>query len=88
MFLGGADLHLIDLYRVLAQPESAPAINWDYYKQRVPIAGMVDEFQKKYSALTIPYPPDTVSSQIDAQEKEIKSEIDQFKAQSNQRIEQ
>lgn len=76
------------LRRVLAQPETAPAINWDYYKQRVPIAGMVDDFQKKYSSLTIPYPPDTVSNQIDAQEKEIKSEIDQFKAASNQRIEQ
>lgn len=87
MFLG-AQPYIRLVYRVVAQPETAPAINWDYYKQRVPIAGMVDEFQKKYSSLTIPYPPDTVSSQIDAQEKEIKSEIDQFKAASNQRIEQ
>lgn len=47
---------------------------------------MVDEFQKQYSALTIPYPPDTVSSQIDAQEKEIKRDIEKFKSESNVRI--
>lgn len=47
---------------------------------------MVEEFQKQYSALNIPYPPDTVSSQLDAQEKEIKSDIDKFKIESNARI--
>jgi len=74
------------LRRVTAQPEKPPAINWDFYKQKVPISGMVDDFQKRYSALTIPYPPDTVSSQIDSQEKEIKADIDKFKAESNARI--
>ncbi|KAF7264183.1 ATP synthase, subunit D [Rhynchophorus ferrugineus] len=74
------------LRRVLAQPEKAPAIDWAFYKQRVPVAGMVDEFQKQYAALTIPYPPDTVSNQIDAQEKELKADIEKFKAESNARI--
>lgn len=67
-------------------PEQSPKIDWDFYKQRVPIAGMVDEFQKKYSALTIPYPPDTVSSQVDAYEKEIKADIEKFKVESNANI--
>lgn len=47
---------------------------------------MVDEFQKQYSALSIPYPPDTVSPQIDALEKEIKGDIEKFKTESNIRI--
>ncbi|ENN73621.1 ATP synthase subunit d, mitochondrial [Dendroctonus ponderosae] len=76
------------LRRVLAQPEKPPAINWDLYKQKVPIAGMVDEFQKKYSALSIPFPPDTVSGQLNAQEKEIQADIEKFKTESNARIAQ
>lgn len=87
--LAPSDVHLANkqFSRVLAQPEKAPAIDWAYYKQRVPVAGMVDEFQKQYTALNIPYPPDTVSGQIDAQEKEFKSDIEKFKVESNARIE-
>ncbi|KAJ8958121.1 hypothetical protein NQ318_006050 [Aromia moschata] len=74
------------LRRVFANPEKAPAIDWAFYKERVPIAGMVDDFQKQYGALTIPFPPDTISSQLDAQEKEIKADVEKFKADSNARI--
>ncbi|CAH1959817.1 unnamed protein product [Acanthoscelides obtectus] len=74
------------LRRVLANPEKPPAIDWSFYKQKVPVAGMVEEFQKQYSALNIPYPPDTVQSQLEAQDKEIKSDIEKFKAESNSRI--
>lgn len=49
---------------------------------------MVDEFQKQYSAISIPYPPDTVKPQLDALEKEIKSDIEKFKAESNVRIQE
>ncbi|EFA01349.1 ATP synthase subunit d, mitochondrial [Tribolium castaneum] len=76
------------LRRVMENPEKAPEINWSFYKSRVPVAGMVDEFQKQYSALKIPYPPDTVSSQVDAQEQEIKGEIEKFKRESSARISQ
>lgn len=69
-------------------PEKPPEINWNYYKTKVPVAGMVDDFQKQYSALKIPYPPDTVSSQLDAQEKELKAEIENFKKESSARIEE
>ncbi|VEN44606.1 unnamed protein product [Callosobruchus maculatus] len=74
------------LRRVLANPEKPPAIDWSFYKQKVPVAGMVEEFQKQYSALTIPYPPDTVKPQLDAQEQQVKSDIEKFKAESNARI--
>ncbi|CAH1105402.1 unnamed protein product [Psylliodes chrysocephalus] len=74
------------LRRVLANPEKAPAIDWSFYKSKVPLPAMVDEFQKQYSAISIPYPPDTVKPQLDALEKEIKSDIEKFKAESNVRI--
>lgn len=47
---------------------------------------MVDDFQKQYAALSIPYPPDTVSPQIDSYEKEVKADIEKFKTESNARI--
>ncbi|XP_017773779.1 PREDICTED: ATP synthase subunit d, mitochondrial [Nicrophorus vespilloides] len=76
------------LRRVMANPESAPAIDWAFYKAKVPVAGMVDDFQKQYTALNIPYPPDNVSGQIDTLEKEIKSDIAKFKVESSARIEE
>lgn len=74
--------------RVLAQPENPPAIDWNVYKQKVPVAGMVDEFQKKYSALNIPFPTENVGPQLNAQEKEIQADIEKFKTESNARIAQ
>ncbi|XP_056636216.1 ATP synthase subunit d, mitochondrial [Diorhabda carinulata] len=74
------------LRRVMSNPEQAPAIDWAFYKSKVPVAGMVDEFQKQYSALSIPYPPDTIKPQLDSLEKEIKSDIEKFKSESNTRI--
>lgn len=55
----------------MANPENPPKIDWEFYKAKVPVPGMVDTFQKKYETLQIPYPQDTVSSLIDAQEKEV-----------------
>ncbi|KAJ8924874.1 hypothetical protein NQ315_001029 [Exocentrus adspersus] len=74
------------LRRVLANPENLPQIDWSYYQQKVPVPGMVEEFKKQYGALSIPFPPDTVSSQIDSLEKEIKNDIQKFKTESNARI--
>lgn len=71
---------------VLANPEQAPKIDWDHYRKLVPIAGMVDSFQKQYDAVKIPYPTDNVTPQVEAQAKETKAEIDSFKSASNQRI--
>lgn len=47
---------------------------------------MVDNFQKQYSALKIPYPPNPATAQLDALEKEINNDIVQFKKESDQRI--
>lgn len=72
----------------MAYPEKPPAIDWSFYKARVPVAGMVDDFQKQYSAITIPFPPDTRTSEVDAQEKEIRADVEKYKAESNARIEE
>lgn len=76
------------LRAVLANPEQAPKIDWAVYKKNVAVAGMVDNFQKQYESLKIPYPADNVSSQVDAQAKEVDGEIQKFVAESNTRIEQ
>lgn len=76
------------MFRVLSQPEQPPAIDWAHYKSKVPVAGMVDDFQKQYGALKIPYPPDTVKPQLDSLEQEIKADIAKFKSESNGRIEE
>ena len=48
--------------------------------------GMVDDFQKKYQALDIPYPKDTLTGSIDAQAKEQKAAYEKFVAESKDRI--
>ncbi|XP_066987537.1 ATP synthase subunit d, mitochondrial [Macrobrachium rosenbergii] len=74
------------LRKVLSLPEASPKINFAEYKARIAIPGMVDEFQKQYDALKIPYPADTVSSEIDAVEKEAAAEVQGFIKASNDRI--
>lgn len=56
---------------MLANPAEVPKINWADYENKVPIAGMVKEFQTKYQSLKIPYPVDTLTSKIEAQEKQV-----------------
>lgn len=47
---------------------------------------MVDNFQKQYEALKVPYPADNVSAQVDQQKAQVAKEIEQFKQESNSRI--
>ncbi|CAM4555474.1 unnamed protein product [Lepidochelys kempii] len=56
--------------KLTSLPEKPPAIDWVYYKTAVAKAGMVDEFEKKYSALKVPEPVDTQTDKITAQEQE------------------
>ncbi|EDS35922.1 ATP synthase D chain [Culex quinquefasciatus] len=74
------------LRSVIVNPETPPKIDWAHYQKSVPIAGMVDKFQKAYEALQIPYPADTVTAQVEAQEKQVKEEIAKFCKDSESRI--
>lgn len=74
------------LRRVLENPENPPKIDWSFYKSRIPVPGMVDNFQKQYEAFKIPYPADNVTAQIAEQEKEANVQIKAFILESQQRI--
>ena len=49
------------------------------------IAGMVDTFQKKYEALEVPYPKDSVTFHIEKQAVEHKASYEKFVADSKLR---
>ena len=55
---------------MLSLPETAPKIDFAAYKARITVPGMVEEFQKQYEALKVPYPADTVSSKVDEVQKQ------------------
>uniref|UniRef100_A0A1B6DLU4 ATP synthase subunit d, mitochondrial n=1 Tax=Clastoptera arizonana TaxID=38151 RepID=A0A1B6DLU4_9HEMI len=76
------------LRRVMAYPENPPKIDWTIYKNKIPIAGLVENFQKQYDSLKIPYPQDTTVSQLDALEKELNADVKKFISESNVRIEE
>lgn len=74
------------LRAVLANPEQSPKIDWSAYKNKVPIAGLVDSFQKSYESLKVPYPSDTLSSEVEKLRGQLNSEIATFKKDSEARI--
>lgn len=74
------------LRSVMANPETVPTIDWAYYKKRVAIAGLVDNFQKQYESVKVPYPVDNVSSKVDAQRQQVQVEIKNFVSESKARI--
>ncbi|CAN9510108.1 unnamed protein product [Ophioblennius macclurei] len=56
--------------KLASLPEAPAAIDWSMYKAKVAKAGMVDDFETKFKALSIPQPVDTQTSAINAQEAE------------------
>uniref|UniRef100_A0A3B4YP40 ATP synthase subunit d, mitochondrial n=1 Tax=Seriola lalandi dorsalis TaxID=1841481 RepID=A0A3B4YP40_SERLL len=56
--------------KLASLPEKPAAIDWSYYRSAVAKAGMVDEFEKKFSTLKVPEPVDTQTALINSQEAE------------------
>ncbi|KAJ8246253.1 hypothetical protein GJAV_G00265510 [Gymnothorax javanicus] len=67
-------------------PEKPAAIDWNFYKSAVANVAMVEEFQAKFSALSIPEPVDTETSKIDAQEQEANKSALAYIEESKARI--
>ena len=66
------------LRRMVANPESPPKIDWSYYKKNVTTPGLVDQFQKQYEAVSIPYPADKYTADIESEEKQMAKKIEEF----------
>ncbi|XP_031845951.1 ATP synthase subunit d, mitochondrial isoform X2 [Nomia melanderi] len=74
-------------YNMTANPESPPKIDWAYYRKTITTPGLVDKFQKEYEALSIPFPADKYTTDIDAEEKIALQEVDKFVQTADQEIE-
>ncbi|KAJ8390680.1 hypothetical protein AAFF_G00100600 [Aldrovandia affinis] len=69
-------------------PEKPAVIDWSFYKGAVANVAMVEEFEKKFTALQIPEPVDTQTSKIDAQEQEATKSAVAYVEASKARISQ
>jgi len=74
--------------RLSQTSEQAPAIDWASYRKTVPVAGLVDKFEKEFQALKVPYPADSASDHISTQEKEMDTMASEFVKASSGRIAQ
>ncbi|KAG9334131.1 hypothetical protein JZ751_009101 [Albula glossodonta] len=67
-------------------PEKPAPIDWSFYKSAVANSALVEEFEKKFSALQVPEPVDTQTTKIDAQEQEANKSAEAYIAASKERI--
>jgi len=66
------------LRRMLSYPETAPQIDWSHYRKNLTDASVVDQLEAAYKALNIVYPKDTLSHEVDAQQKQNELETQEF----------
>lgn len=83
--------HLRAKYEVFARkcldlPVKPTKIDWEYYKKHISVSGMVDNFKNEYENYKIPFPPESGSAKIDSYETEVKSHIETYKKESEERI--
>lgn len=46
------------IFRVIANPEEPPKIDWSYYKNNSVNKAVIEQFEKLYASTKIPYPDD------------------------------
>ncbi|GFQ90749.1 ATP synthase subunit d, mitochondrial [Trichonephila clavata] len=61
--------------KLLSYPEKPPTIDFASYKARLPNLAMVDEFEKQFKAVKVPFPADKLTPLIEEQEKKIDGQI-------------
>ncbi|KOX79165.1 ATP synthase subunit d, mitochondrial [Melipona quadrifasciata] len=76
------------LQRMMAYPEALPKIDWAYYNKVVLTPGLVDKFQKEYESLSIPYPPDNYTAEIEKEKQEAAKNVENFIQETNEKIEE
>ncbi|XP_076608793.1 ATP synthase peripheral stalk subunit d, mitochondrial [Chaetodon auriga] len=72
--------------KLSALPERPTAIDWSYFRSAVAHAGMVDEFEKKFSAMKVPEPVDTQTALINTQEAEANKTAAAYIEESKARV--
>lgn len=55
--------------------EKPAPIDWDYYSRNISKPNLVENFQKQFQALSVPYPKDTASAAIEERQKTTVSAI-------------
>lgn len=58
---------------MLTIPEQPEPIDWSHYRKNITTPGLVDNFQKQFESLTVPYPKDTETPRIEKHRKEFVS---------------
>ncbi|CAM5999848.1 unnamed protein product [Sphagnum balticum] len=71
---------------MMTNPEAPPAIDWSYYRTNIVTPGVVDALEKAYKGLKVPYPKDTLSQAVDAQQKADENSVVEFCATSELKI--
>lgn len=72
---------------VNALPEAAGVIDFEMYRAKITVPGMVDNFEKSYKGLKIAYPSDQGKlAEIDAQAVQSKANYSKFVADSQSRV--
>ncbi|GBN46841.1 ATP synthase subunit d, mitochondrial [Araneus ventricosus] len=61
--------------KLMSYPEKSPSIDFQMYRSRLPNPAMVDEFEKQFNAVKIPYPADKLTPLIDEQEKKVDGDL-------------
>merc|ERR1712018_521085 len=75
------------LKAVNALPEAPPKIDFAAYANKIAVSGLVEEFQKKYESLEIPYPKENLTATFDQLGAQKKVEYEKFVAASKANIE-
>lgn len=73
-------------FRVQANPEKPPEINWEQYKKLVQDKSLVDKMQSAYEKFKVPYPSDTLTAQVDKQWEELIPKIKEYCEEQNKII--